>query len=66
MRIEEEYQKLIDSIKETERSTQQTAERGWAQSRGMFDFYDGMACGYRYCLALLEIWRPRILGEEDE
>ena len=63
MRVEEKCQKLIEAIKETERSTQRLADK--AAGKELFDFYEGMACGYRYCLSLLEIWRPRILGEEE-
>lgn len=65
MGIEEEYQKLRDAIEEAERSTQDTMKRGWMWKQGMKEFYEGMACGYRYCLALLDIWRPRIVGMEE-
>ena len=65
MGIEEEYQKLIEAIREAEQSTRDTVERGWIWKQGMKEFYDGMACGYCYCLALLDIWKPRIVGMEE-
>jgi len=65
MGIEEECDKLIEAMRGTERSIQQTIEEDWVSGQGMVDFLKGMLHQCRYDLVLLDIWKPRILGEEE-
>jgi len=65
MGIEEEYDKLIEAMRGAERSIQQTIELDWVSGQRMRDFLKGMLHQCRYDLVLLDIWKPRILGEEE-
>lgn len=65
MRVEEEYQKLIEAIEGAEQSIQQVIELDWARSQRMRDFYEGMLHQSHYDLVILNIWKDRILGGEE-